>query len=135
MSSLARLMEAIEFLAVLIISSALIETFLPLPIVLKRLCNNLSFRGSDKAGRGELLKKQKHGCSKDITYGLQFRENALENPLNLVFGRSDKMRDRFPFSGNIPEVSDVLRNGELLNRILVDEDEPGDSEGSLSYRF
>ena len=102
-----------------------------LPIALKRICNNLSFRGSDKAGRGELLKKQKHGCSKDITYGLQFRENALENPLNLVFGRSDKMRDRFPLSGNIPEVSDVLRNGELLNRILVDEDEAGDSEESF----
>ena len=47
------------------------------------------------------------------------------------FGRSDKMRDRFPLSGNIPEVSDVLRNGELLNRILVDEDEAGDSEESF----
>ena len=106
-----------------------------LPIALKRICNNFSLRGSDKAGRGELLKKQQQSGSKDITYGLQFRENALENPLNLVFGRSDKMRDRFPLSGDIPEVSDVLRNGELLNRILVDEDEAGDSEGSLSCRF
>ena len=41
------------------------------------------------------------------------------------------MRDRFPLSGDIPEVSDVLRNGELLNRILVDEDEAGDSEESF----
>jgi hypothetical protein len=105
------------------------------PIALKRICNNFSFRGSDKAGRGELLKKQKHGSSKDITYGLQFREDALKNPLNLVFGRSDKMRDRFPLSGDIPEVSDVLRNRELLNRILVDEDELGDGEGVFLIGF
>lgn len=104
-------------------------------VALKRLCNNLSFRGSDKAGRGELLKKQQHGGSKDITYGFQFREDALKNPLNLVFGRGDKVRDGFSFSGNIPEVSDVLRNGELLNRILVDEDEAGDSEGVFLIGF
>ena len=96
---------------------------------LKRLCNNLSFRDSDKAGGRELLKKQKHSCSEDIADGLQFRKDTLQNPLNLVFGRSDKMRDGFSFSGNIPEVFSVLRNGELLNRILVDEDEPGDSKG------
>ena len=45
------------------------------------------------------------------------------------------MRDRFPLSGDIPEVSDVLRNGELLNRILVDEDEAGDSEGVFLVGF
>jgi hypothetical protein len=102
---------------------------------LKRLCNNLSFRGSDKAGRREFLKKQKHGSSKDITCGLQFRKDALENPLNLVFGRSDKVRDGFSFSGNIPEVSDVLRNGELPNRLLMDKNEPGDGKGVFLIRF
>lgn len=104
-------------------------------VALKRLCNNLSFRGSDKACRGELLKKQKHGGSKDITYGLQFREDALQNPLNLVFSRSYKVRDGFPFSGNIPEVSDVLRNGELLNRIPMDKDELGDGKGVFLIGF
>lgn len=106
-----------------------------LPIALKRICNNFSFRGSDKAGRGKLLKKQKHGGSKDITCGLQFGEDALEDSFNLVFDGGDKMRDRFTLSGNIPEVSGVLRNGELLNRILVDEDEAGDSEGVFLIGF
>lgn len=102
-----------------------------LAVSLKSLCNNLSFSGSDKAGRGELFKKQKHSSSKDITDGLQFREDTLENPLNLVFSRSDKVGDGFSFSCNIPEIFSVLRDGELLNGILVNEDELSNSERVL----
>ncbi len=94
-----------------------------------RLCNNLSFRGNDEACGGELLKKHKHSSSKDITDGLQFREGTLKNPFNLIFSRSDKVGDGFSFSGNIPKVSDVLRNGELLNGILMNKKESGNSKG------
>jgi hypothetical protein len=38
------------------------------------------------------------------------------------------MGNGFSFSGNIPEVLGVLRDGELLNGFLVDEDELSDSE-------
>ncbi len=94
----------------------------------KSLCNNLSLSGSDKTGRGEFFKEQKHSSSKDITDGLQFRESSLENPFNLVFSGSNKVGDGLSFSGDIPEVSHILRNGELLNGILVDKKEPGDSK-------
>lgn len=96
---------------------------------LKRLCNNFSFSSSDKSGRGEFLKKHKHSSSKDITDGLQFREGALQNTLNLVFGGGDKVREGFSFSCDIPEVFSVLRDRELLNGILMNEKEPGDSKG------
>ena len=102
---------------------------------LKRLSNNLSLSGSDKTGRREFLEEQKHCCSKDITDGLQFRESALKNPLNLVLSRSDKMTDGFSFSGNIPEVSGVLRDGKLLDGIIMDEDELGDSKGIFPVGF
>lgn len=95
----------------------------------KHLCDSFRFRGSDKACRREFFEKQQHGCSEDITDGLQFGKDALKNPLDLVFCRSDMMRDSLPFSGNIPEISGVLRDGELLNGILVSEDESGNSEG------
>ena len=102
---------------------------------LKCLCNNLSFSGSDKASRGELLEEQKHGSSKDITDRLQFRKYALQDAFDLVFSRSDEMRDGFPFSGNIPEVFSVLRDGELLDGILVNKDELGDSERVFPVGF
>jgi len=95
---------------------------------LKGICNNFSLRGSDKAGRGEFLKEQKHRSSKDITNRFQFWEGALQNAFDLVFSRSDEMTDGFPFSGNIPEVFSVLRDRKLLDGILMDEDELGDSE-------
>lgn len=94
-----------------------------------RLCNNLSFGGSNKAYRRKLFEKQQHGCSEGITYRFQFGEDALKYPLNLVFSRSDIMGDSLTLSGNIPEISGVLRDGELFNGILVSEDEFCDSKG------
>ncbi len=129
MSSLARLLEAIELLAALIISSAVIETFLPLPHLLKSLFNNISLCSSDKAGRRVLFKEKKHGSGKDITEGFQFWESSLHNPFDLIFSRSDKMGDRLSFSGDIPEVFGVLRDRELLYGILVKKDELSDSKG------
>ncbi len=106
-----------------------------LATALKSFCNNLSISGFDKAGRGEFLKEQKHRSSKDITEGFQFRESSLQNPFNLVFGGSDKMGDGFSFSGNIPEVFSVLRDGELFNGILVGKNKPCNSERVFSICF
>ncbi len=102
---------------------------------LKGFCNNLSIRGSDKAGRREFFKKKKHRNCEDITDGLQFREGGLQDPFNLVFSRSDKVRDRLSFSGNIPEIFSVLRDRKLLNGILMSEEESGDSQGVFFIGF
>lgn len=91
---------------------------------LKGICNNLSFSGSNKTGRRELFKEQKHSSCEDITDGLQFRESSLQNPLNLVFSGIDQIGDRFSLSGNIPEISGVLRGRELLDGILLDKAAP-----------
>ncbi len=101
----------------------------------KGLCNSLSFRGSNNACRGELHKKEQHGCGEDITEGLKFREGALKDSSNLAFYRSDMMGDSLSFSGNISDISGVLRDGELLNGIFVKEDESGDSKGVLFISF
>jgi len=61
--------------------------------------------------------------SKDITEGFYLRESKLKDTLNLILSRSDKITERFPFSGNIPEVFDVLSNGKLRDRIFVHEEE------------
>jgi hypothetical protein len=45
------------------------------------------------------------------------------------------MADGFSFSGNIPEVLGVLRNGELLNAILMSQKESGDSKGIFLVGF
>ena len=101
----------------------------------KGFCNDFSFRGSDKASRGEFFKKKKHRNCEDITDGLQFRESGLKYSFNLVFSRSDKIRDGFSFSGNIPEVFSVLGDGKLLNRILMSKKESGDSKGVFFIGF
>ena len=129
MSSLARLMEAIEFLAVMIISSALIETFLPLPQRSSTSATTLALEALIKRAEGNSLRNRSMVAVNTLHTDSNSGKILWRIPLNLVFGRSDEVRDGFSFSGNIPEVSDVLRNGELLNRILVDEDEPGDSKG------
>jgi len=102
---------------------------------LKCFCNNLSFRGSDKAGRGELFKKKEHCNSEDITDRLQFRESGLKDSFNLVFSRSDKIRDELPFSGDISEVFSVLRDRKLLDGALMSEKESGDSKGVFFIGF
>ena len=102
---------------------------------IKRLCNNLSIRGSDQAGRGEFLKEQEHCSGKYITDGLQFREGSLQNPLNLIFSGSNKMADGFTLSCNISEVFSILRVRGLLDRILMDKDELSDSEGVFFVSF
>ena len=58
MSSLARLMEAIEFLAVMIISSALIETFLPLPQRSSTSATTLALEALIKRAEGNSLRNR-----------------------------------------------------------------------------
>jgi hypothetical protein len=45
------------------------------------------------------------------------------------------MADGFSFSNNIPEVRRILRDGGLLNRILMNQKESGDSKGVFLVGF
>lgn len=99
--------------------------------VFKGSGNSLRFSSLNNPCRGELFEEIEHSLSKDITKGFQFREGRLKDTLNLIFCRSDEITERFPFSGDIPEVSDVLRDRELRDRILVDKEESSNGKGVL----
>jgi|GEM_PF-3908930 len=91
--------------------------------IFKSLSNSFRFSSFNNPYRGKLFKEIQHSLSKDITEGFYLRESKLKDTLNLILSRSDKITERFPFSGNIPEVFDVLSNGKLRDRIFVHEEE------------
>ena len=116
-------------------SDNIISTLSVFATSVNSFCNNLRLSGSDETSRGEFFKGQEHCSGEDITDGFEFREGGLQIPLNLVFIRSDEITDGFPFYGNISEVFRVLRDGKLLDGILVNEDELGDSERFFFVSF
>ena len=96
-----------------------------------------SFRSGnlDKPCRRELLKETKHGISEDITYRVKFRERRLKDSLDFIFNRCNEVTEGFSFSCDISKVSDVLRDGDLVDGIFVQQEELGNCEGVFLIRL
>lgn len=91
--------------------------------------NGTDARCLDETCRGVFFEEKKHGSGKDVRHAFQFRKRGLHKSLDLVFGGCDEMGKGLPLTSKFPEIFDRLREGELLDRVFVDKQEPGDREG------
>ncbi|KJR44093.1 transposase [Candidatus Magnetoovum chiemensis] len=80
-------------------------------------------------------KETQHGLSKNIAEGSNFRENTLKNSLNIILSRGNKLRKTLSFSGDITKVSQILIDGYLINKVLMNKDKSGDSKSIFLISF